>query len=84
MGLSQSIYSFVRYLRRLGLAGQGDNARRCCRGLGGLALSVGYALKAATLSAAALVATPYAYAYDLAALRSRCPFSRQTRWIAAC
>lgn len=29
---------------------------------------VGYALKAATLSAAALLATPYAFAYDMAAL----------------
>src|SRR5207248_10082429 len=29
---------------------------------------VRYALKAATLSAAALIATPYAYAYDMAAI----------------
>lgn len=71
-GYLQTVYGFVRYLH----AGA---APAWCAQAGmtaGLAVIVWlvwrsricYALKAATLAAAALIATPYAYAYDMAAL----------------
>jgi hypothetical protein len=68
----QTVYGFIRYLNGASLLawlGQGLTAA-------GLALlvwlvwrsQVRYPLKAATLSAAALIATPYAFAYDMAAI----------------
>jgi hypothetical protein len=70
--LSQSIYSFVRYLQG------GATVAWLAQGTTTIGTAVvvwlvwrsrvRYALKAATLSAAALIATPYAYAYDLAAI----------------
>jgi hypothetical protein len=71
-GLLQTVYGMTRYLgggAALGWAAQGVTAM-------GVAVivwliwrsDVQYALKAATLSAATLIATPYAFAYDLAAI----------------
>jgi arabinofuranan 3-O-arabinosyltransferase len=71
-GLLQTVYGLVRYL--------GGDAAPAWAAQGvttvGVAIIVGliwrsearYALKAATLSAATLIATPYAFAYDLAAI----------------
>ena len=71
-GLLQTVYGLARYL------GGGAAIAWVAQGLttAGLGLivwlvwrsEVRYALKAATLSAAALIATPYAFAYDLAAI----------------
>jgi len=71
-GYLQSVYGLIRTLH-------GGAALAClAQGATALALailiwivwrsSIRYSLKAATLSAAALVATPYAFAYDMAAL----------------
>ena len=68
----QSVYGLIRYLKGdpvVAWLAQGDHTS-------GAAIIVWlvwrsparYALKAATLSAAALIATPYAFAYDLAAI----------------
>jgi arabinofuranan 3-O-arabinosyltransferase len=71
-GLLQTVYGLVRYL--------GGSAALACvaqsittMGLGLIVWlvwrsGVRYALKAATLSAATLIATPYAFAYDLAVI----------------
>jgi hypothetical protein len=71
-GYLQTIYGLIRYLH-----GPAD-AAWLVQGLTTLAVAVivwilwrspvRYPLKAATLSAAALIATPYAFAYDMAAL----------------
>jgi arabinofuranan 3-O-arabinosyltransferase len=71
-GLLQTVYGLVRYL------GGGPALAFFAQGIttAGLGLivwlvwrsEVRYALKATTLSAAALIATPYAFAYDLAAI----------------
>jgi arabinofuranan 3-O-arabinosyltransferase len=71
-GLLQTVYGLVRYLGggpALGFFAQGITTA----GLGLIVWlvwrsEVRYALKATTLSAAALIATPYAFAYDLAAI----------------
>jgi arabinofuranan 3-O-arabinosyltransferase len=71
-GYLQSVYGLVRHLHGgAALAGLAQGVTAA-----GLAVVVWlvwrsrvcYALKAATLSAAALLATPYAFAYDLAAI----------------
>jgi len=71
-GHIQTVYGVVRYL------GGGAALAWLAQGITTFALAVivwlvwrspaRYALKAATLSAAALIATPYAYAYDMAAM----------------
>jgi hypothetical protein len=71
-GLIQTVYGLIRYLHGsapLAWAAQGVT-------IAGVAIlvwcvwrsSMRYSLKAAALSAAALLATPYAFAYDMAAL----------------
>jgi arabinofuranan 3-O-arabinosyltransferase len=71
-GHIQTVYGLIRYLDG------GGALAWLAQGVTTLALAVivwlvwrspvRYALKAATLSAAALIATPYAYAYDMAAI----------------
>jgi arabinofuranan 3-O-arabinosyltransferase len=71
-GYIQTIYGLVRLLHGSGAAAWLAQGLTTC----GAAIlvwlvwrsSARYALKAATLSAAALIATPYAFAYDMAAI----------------
>jgi hypothetical protein len=70
--LSQSVYGLIRYLhggKAFAWAGQGLTTLSMAVIVWLVWRSrVRHALKAATLSAAALIASPYAFAYDLAAI----------------
>jgi Glycosyltransferase family 87 len=71
-GLLQTVYGLARYFGGSAvLAGVAQGITTLALGLIVWLVwrsEVGYALKAATLSAATLIATPYAFAYDLAAI----------------